>query len=100
MFFCIFDPKNHENPRFCKTLQNHFPWDHAQMIERKILFRIALTRALYDQLRPYFFKNPVPNFDHPSTAKKHSENRPPGGREMFTSPVSYTHLTLPTILRV
>ena len=28
------------------------PWDHAQMIERKILFRIALTRALYDQIRP------------------------------------------------
>ena len=28
------------------------PWDHAQMIERKILFRIALSRASYDQIRP------------------------------------------------
>ena len=28
------------------------PWDYAQVIERKILFRIALTRALYDQIRP------------------------------------------------
>ena len=41
------DSKNHENPRFCKTLQNPFPWDHAQMIERKILCRIALNNACF-----------------------------------------------------
>ena len=45
-------PKSHENPSFPLPLQNPFPWDHAQMIERKILFMIALTRALYDQIRP------------------------------------------------
>ena len=45
-------PNHHENPRFCKTLQIKDSWDHAQMIEREILFRIALTRALYDQIRP------------------------------------------------
>ena len=28
------------------------PWDHAQMIERKLLCRIALTKALYVQIRP------------------------------------------------
>ena len=44
--------KGHENPRFPFPLQNLVPWDHAQMIERKILCRIALTRALYDQIRP------------------------------------------------
>ena len=44
--------KHHEHPRFPLPLQNPFPWDHAQMIERKILCRIALTRALYDQIRP------------------------------------------------
>ena len=52
-FFPFLTPqKSHENPSFPLPLQNPFPWDHAQMIERKILFRIALTRALYDQIRP------------------------------------------------
>ena len=32
------------------------PWDHAQMIEPKILFRIALTRALYDYFAKMLFK--------------------------------------------
>ena len=56
--FCFADcwPLNkHENPPLTNPLENPDPWDHAQMIERKILFRIALTRALYDQIRPYFF---------------------------------------------
>ena len=44
--------KSHENPRFPLPLQIKDSWDHAQMIERKILCRIALTRALYDQIRP------------------------------------------------
>ena len=35
------------------------------MIERKILFRIALTRALHDQIRPYFFQKYVSDFDLP-----------------------------------
>ena len=44
--------EKHENPPQTDPLENLSPWDHAQMIERKILFRIALTRALYDQIRP------------------------------------------------
>ena len=39
-------------PPLTNPLENPEPWDHAQMIERKIRFRIALTRALYDQIRP------------------------------------------------
>ena len=49
----ICDPlEKHENPPLPNPLENQDPWDHAQMIERKILCRIALTRALYDQIRP------------------------------------------------
>ena len=52
-FFPFLTPqKNHENPRLPLHLQNPFPWNHAQMTKRKILCRIALTRALYDQIRP------------------------------------------------
>ena len=52
-FSRIFDPlEKHENPPPPHPLENPDPWDHAQMIERKILCRIALTRALYDQIRP------------------------------------------------
>ena len=53
-FSCFFPStkKSHENPRFPLPLQIKDSWDHAQMIERKILCRIALTRALYDQIRP------------------------------------------------
>ena len=32
-------PKNHENPGFSKTPQIKDSWDHAQMIERKWLYR-------------------------------------------------------------
>ena len=42
----------HENPPRTTPPEIQDPWDHAQMIERKILCRIALTRALYDQIRP------------------------------------------------
>ena len=45
-------PKKYKNPPLTSPHKNLLPWDHAQMIERKILFRIALTRALYDQIRP------------------------------------------------
>ena len=50
------------------------------MIERKILCRIALTRALYDQIRPYFFQKHGPNFESPSTAQNHpKKSTPPEG---------------------
>ena len=53
----MFDPaEKHENPPPPHPSEIQKPWDHAQMIERKILFRIALTRALYDQIRHYFFR--------------------------------------------
>ena len=52
-FSRIFDPlENHENVTWTTPFENLEPWDHAQMMERKTLFRIALSRALYDQLRP------------------------------------------------
>ena len=54
--------RKHENPPWTTPPENPEPWDHAQMIERKILSRIALTRALYDQIRPYFFQKYGPNF--------------------------------------
>ena len=58
------------------------------MIERKILFRIALTRAPYDQIRPYSFskirsKCWPPQYNA-STPQNHHKNPPPGGRNMFT----------------
>ena len=45
-------PENHENTTFQTFLE---PWgsrDRPWIQERKILFRIALTRALYDQMAP------------------------------------------------
>ena len=38
--------KNIKNPPWTTPHKNLLPWDHAQMIERKILCRIALTKAL------------------------------------------------------
>ena len=76
-------PKKHKNPPLKNPLENPDPWDHAQMIERKILFRIALKRALYDQIRPQFFQKCVSIFDPPSTApvppKTTLTNPPPEG---------------------
>ena len=51
-------------------------WDHAQMIERKILFRIALTRALYDQIRPHIFQKYCSNFDPPVQPKTTPKTHP------------------------
>ena len=59
-------PKKYKNPPLTSPHKNLLPWDHAQMIERKILCRIALTRAPYDQKY-------VSDFDPPSTA----QNRDP-----------------------
>ena len=56
IFWTAEDPNKHKKP-----LENPDPWDHAQMIERTILFRIALTRALYDQIRPEFFQKYGPD---------------------------------------
>ena len=52
-FFADFwAPQKHENAPKTTPPEDPDPWDHAQMIERKILRRIALTRALYDQIQP------------------------------------------------
>ena len=48
-------PKKQKSP-LTDPHKNPDPWDHAQMIERKILCRIALTRAPETQTRPYFFQ--------------------------------------------
>ena len=45
-------PEEYENPPLEKPHENLFPWDHAQIVERKILYRIALTRAPETQTRP------------------------------------------------
>ena len=42
----------YKNPPLTDPHENPDPWDHAQMIERKILCRIALTRAPETQTRP------------------------------------------------
>ena len=76
--------KSHGNRRFPLPLQIKDSWDHAQMIEREILFRIALTRALYDQIRPSFCKNTFPIL----IPQYRPKPRPPiwSGYEMKTSP--------------
>ena len=51
-FFCQMTPGNHENTTFQTFLEPWGPRDPPWMQERKILFRIALTRALYDQMAP------------------------------------------------
>merc|ERR1712183_156548 len=54
LFFSrICDPsKNHEKTCFRASLKPQGPRDPPCVKERKILFRIALTRALYDQMAP------------------------------------------------
>ena len=43
--------KNMKIRTVAKPLKTH---DHAQMIERKKLYQVALTKPLYDQTRPQF----------------------------------------------
>ena len=50
--FFIFYNKKHENRTFRASLEPWGPRDPPWMQERQILFRIALTRALYDQTAP------------------------------------------------
>ena len=45
-------PGNHKNTTFRTFLEPWGPRDLPWIQERKILFRIALTRALYDQMAP------------------------------------------------
>ena len=45
-------PENHEKTTFRAFLETKGPRDPPWMQERQILFRIALTRALYDQMAP------------------------------------------------
>ena len=42
----------HENHNLCNHLESPRPQDHAQMIERKQLYQVAV----YDQTHPYFFR--------------------------------------------
>ena len=51
-FFEKWLPENHENTTFQTFLEPWGPRDRPWIQERKILFRIALTRALYDQMAP------------------------------------------------
>ena len=44
--------ENHENRTFRASLEPWGPRDPPYVQERQILFRIALTRALYDQTAP------------------------------------------------
>ena len=44
--------ENHEKTTFRAFLETKGPRDLPCVQERKILFRIALTRALYDQMAP------------------------------------------------
>ena len=55
--FCHrFSPCPLENSgKFLTLFESPPPWDHAQMIGRQIICRIALTRAL-DPIRPFFLK--------------------------------------------
>ena len=45
-------PENHEKMTFRAFLETKGPRDLPCVQERQILFRIALTRALYDQMAP------------------------------------------------
>ena len=45
-------PENHEKTTFRAFLETKGPRDPPWVQERQILFRIALTRALYDQMAP------------------------------------------------
>ena len=52
-FLCIFRPsENHEKTFFRASLEPQGPRDPPCVKERTNQFRIALTRALYDQIRP------------------------------------------------
>ena len=47
-------PENHEKTTFRAFLETEGPRDLPCVKERNVLFRIALTRALYDQMIPSY----------------------------------------------
>ena len=53
-------PENHEKTTFRAFLETKGPRDPPWVQERQILFRIALTRALYDQMAPQLCQFYVP----------------------------------------
>ena len=70
-FFLKNDPlENHEKPIFRAFLGPWGPRDLPWIQERKILFRIALTRALYDRMAPQLCLFYVPG--QPSKTVKRS----------------------------
>ena len=54
------------------------------MIEREILCRIALTRALYNKSDPSSFKDTVPSLTPPVPPKTTAKNLPPRGDRRLT----------------
>ena len=75
MFF-IFSSKhdpleNHEKTTFRAFLETKSPRDPPWVQERQILFRIALTRALQDQMAPQLCQFYVPGQPSKKTLKKH-----------------------------
>ena len=59
-FLKVDPPGNHEKTTFRAFLETKGPRDPPWMQERQILFRIALTRALYDQTAPQLSSCYVP----------------------------------------
>ena len=57
---------NHENRTFRASVEPQGPRDLPCVKERKNIFRIALTRALYDQMTPQLYQFYVPE----NTSKK------------------------------
>ena len=62
LFFFFNDPpsENHENTTFRVVLETKGSRDRPWMQERQIPFRIALTRALYDEMAPQLCQFYVP----------------------------------------
>ena len=69
--------KKYKNSPLEKTHENFPSWDPSQIVERKNLYRIALTRAPETQTRPYFFQKygskntKIQKYKNPSQATPH-----------------------------
>ena len=70
VFFLFEVSKKHENRTFRASLKPWGPRDPPWMQERQILFRITLTRALYDRMAPQLCLFYVPG--QPSKTVKRS----------------------------
>ena len=62
--------ENHEKTTFRAFFETKGPRDPPLVQERQILFRIALTRALYDQMAPSYARFPFQDLECRSTVKK------------------------------